>query len=368
MHLFTSALLALASVAVTVPAAAEAIFYERAGFQGRSVEVNNQVARFDRIGFNNRSSSVVVIGARWEVCQNPNFQGPCVVLRPGRYPSLAAMGLNNRISSARTVARGDDDRDLPPPGPVPRPVPQQEQATFYEFRGFAGRSFSTTGAIAAFVRYGFNDHASSAVVMGGSWEVCDAPRYRGLCVVLRPGRYPSLAAMGLNNRISSARPVDRSSRVEDERYAPPPAAVYDSRPRDGERLYEAEVLSARAVMSTPSQQCWVERERLPAQNNPNVPGALAGAVIGGILGHQVGGGSGKDIATVSGVIVGAVLGANAEGRPATRDVERCRDVPGSAQPAFWDVSYTFRGQEHRVQMSSAPGRYITVNEQGEPRE
>jgi uncharacterized protein YcfJ len=49
-------------------------------------------------------------------------------------------------------------------------------------------------------------------------------------------------------------------------------------------------------------------------------------------------------------------------------VQRCENVPGGAQPAFWDVSYNFRGQDHRAQMTSAPGATITVNDQGEPRQ
>jgi len=42
-------------------------------------------------------------------------------------------------------------------------------------------------------------------------------------------------------------------------------------------------------------------------------------------------------------------------------------VPGSAQPAYWDVTYAFRGQHHRAQLGFAPGPTITVNERGEPR-
>jgi len=70
------------------------------------------------------------------------------------------------------------------------------------------------------------------------------------------------------------------------------------------------------------------------------------------------------------LIAGAALGSRVgrDGQPATQDVQRCRDVPGGARPAYWDVSYNFRGQEHRVQMTSAPGQRITVNEQGEPRQ
>jgi uncharacterized protein YcfJ len=31
------------------------------------------------------------------------------------------------------------------------------------------------------------------------------------------------------------------------------------------------------------------------------------------------------------------------------------------------VTYSFRGQEYRVQMTTRPGNTMTVNEQGEPR-
>lgn len=365
MHTLSNTLLALSAIAFAAPAAAQATFYENSDYQGRSMQTSTPVPRFDRYGFNDRSSSVVVAGNRWEVCEDVNFRGACVVLRPGRYASLSAMGLNDRVSSARLIARNarvDNDRYAP--------LPLSAQATFYERRDFGGQSFTTTGAIARFQRYGFNDRATSAVVIGARWEVCEDTRYRGRCVVLRPGRYPTLATMGLNDRVSSARTVTQSNRIDDDRYAPAPEAVYDSRRRGGERLYEADVTSARAVLATPGQRCWVEREQLGQQGNANMPAALAGALIGGILGHQVGGGTGKDIATVGGVIAGAALGANVgrDGQPATQDVERCRDVPGGARPAFWDVSYNFRGQEHRVQMASAPGQRITVNERGEPRQ
>lgn len=41
-------------------------------------------------------------------------------------------------------------------------------------------------------------------------------------------------------------------------------------------------------------------------------GAVGGAVIGGVLGHQVGGGRGKDLATVAGAVGGAVAGNEIE--------------------------------------------------------
>ena len=41
-------------------------------------------------------------------------------------------------------------------------------------------------------------------------------------------------------------------------------------------------------------------------------GGAIGAVVGGLLGHQVGGGKGKDVATVVGVVGGAVAGNEIE--------------------------------------------------------
>src|SRR6266568_3824002 len=84
------------------------------------------------------------------------------------------------------------------------------QVTFYEHEGFGGRSFTTDRPIGNLERFGFNDRASSVVVQNERWEVCEDARFSGRCVVLRAGNYPSLAAMGLNNTVSSVRAVGRS--------------------------------------------------------------------------------------------------------------------------------------------------------------
>ena len=247
------------------------------------------------------------------------------------------------------------------------------QVTFHEREGFQGRTFTTERAVVNFDRYGFNDRASSVVVLRDRWEVCSDADFSGRCVVLRPGRYGSLAEMGMNDRASSARLVGRNVRVSDERFMPVPVPVYDNHRRPSERLYQAEVTSVRAVLGRPEQRCWVEREQVVAEQrgDVNVGGAIVGALLGGVLGHQVGGGRGKDIATAGGAVAGAALGANVGrdgGQPAiTRDVRRCETVPSQSRPDYWDVSYVFRDQEHHIQMVSPPGRTITVNRLGEPR-
>ena len=248
------------------------------------------------------------------------------------------------------------------------------QVTFYEEENFRGQSFSSTGQVRNFARDGFNDRASSVEVATKRWEMCENSRFTGRCVVLRAGRYPSLAAMGLNDRVSSARMLADSVRVPEDRYAPaPPPVAADYRRRHNERLYQADVLTVRAVVGPPQQRCWIEQEPVQEEgSNKNMPAAIAGALIGGILGHQVGGGTGQDLATVGGAVAGAAIGANS-GRnrtpapAATRNVQRCESVPNQTHPDFWDVTYTFRGQAHQVQMSTPPGQTVTVNERGEPR-
>ena len=55
------------------------------------------------------------------------------------------------------------------------------------------------------------------------------------------------------------------------------------------------------------------------------------------------------------------------GQVYTQDVQKCAAVPGSEKPAYWDVTYVFRGTQHRVQLAAPPGATITVNRRGEPR-
>jgi uncharacterized protein YcfJ len=244
-------------------------------------------------------------------------------------------------------------------------LPAAAEITLYSGESFDGRYISFNDGERNLNRENFNDRASSAIVRGGRYEVCEDADFHGRCVVLRPGQYPSLAAMGISGRVSSVRAVGANVTYNDDRYAPPPRYAYDYRKREGERLYQADVTSVRAVYANGGEQrCWVERQDVPA-NDRNVGGAVAGAVIGGILGHQVGNGRGNDAATVGGAVVGGLLGSQVGNTYQSRDVQRCHTVQG--HPQYWDVTYNFRGSERYAQLTSPPGQTITVNETGEPR-
>jgi hypothetical protein len=209
-------------------------------------------------------------------------------------------------------------------------APAFAQITFYEHEGFRGRVHTTQGALDNFAGWDFNDRASSVVVDRGRWEVCEGVGFSGRCAVLSPGAYDRLGTMGLNDRLSSVRPAPASASHDNE--APPPMGrpdyAYRQRPR--ERLFEVPVSSVRAVLGTPERRCWIEHP--PEQRESR------GVDRAGVIGHQT-------------------------GRSAVR---RCAQVPNET-PAFWEVSYSFRGQAHRIQMDGPPGQTITVNRNGEPR-
>lgn len=97
--------------------------------------------------------------------------------------------------------------------------------------GFRGREWDADRPVENFANSGFNDKASSAEVRGGPWQVCTDAYFQGRCVVLRPGNYPSLGALGLNDQISSIRPLERYGRSEEREY-------YGERDRYADRPYD----------------------------------------------------------------------------------------------------------------------------------
>ena len=211
------------------------------------------------------------------------------------------------------------------------------QVTFYEREGFRGQSFTTDRPVWNMDRVGFDDRATSAVVAAGNWQVCEDTGFRGRCVVLQPGEYPNLREVGLNNDISSVRPAEGRADYGSNRERYNIAQNDQYRRRDDERVVEVPVTSVRAVVGPPEQRCWVERQEVEGRSAPNVGGAI-----------------------------GANIGRN--GEVYSQDVQRCTSVPSNAPPDYWDVTYTFRGQVHHVQMSAPPGPTIAINESsGEPR-
>ena len=84
-------------------------------------------------------------------------------------------------------------------------------------------------------------------------------------------------------------------------------------------------------------------------------GAVIGGIVGGVAGNQVGGGSGRQVATVAGVIGGAVLGNEIEqNRNASSSYNVVIDMEGGGQQviAMQDVGGISAGSRVRVQGST----------------
>ncbi|MEO5700801.1 MAG: beta/gamma crystallin-related protein [Casimicrobiaceae bacterium] len=169
---------------------AQIVLYDDDNFRGRSFAVDQPVDDFFNVGYNDRASSATVRGGTWQICSDANFRGRCVNLTPGDYPSLAAVGLNDRVSSVRAVNGGV----------VP---PARGRITLFDFPKFDGRGVSLENDVRNFDQIDLNDRAHSLIVESGTWQLCENADYRGSCVSLEPGRYPELGALA--GRLSSAK-------------------------------------------------------------------------------------------------------------------------------------------------------------------
>jgi hypothetical protein len=106
---------ALAAAAVlTMAVSAQAqrgpqiVLYQEDNFRGNQYAVNGPE---DRIRFDDRASSVRVLSGTWELCDDDHFRGRCITVDRD-VPKLDRMGMDDRISSVRPIQnrRDDDDR------------------------------------------------------------------------------------------------------------------------------------------------------------------------------------------------------------------------------------------------------------------
>ena len=135
----------------------------------------------------------------------------------------------------------------------------------------------------------------------------------------------------------------------------------------------AEVLAVKPVketIKTPRQVCedvTVTRQK-PVQDQHKIAGTAIGAVVGGLLGNQIGGGNGKKIATVAGAVGGGYAGNKVQGNMQANDTyttteNRCTTVTDTSEKVVgYDVKYQLDGEEGRVRMASDPGRRIPVED------
>jgi hypothetical protein len=76
-------------------------FYSEPGFGGERLLLERTIGDLDRLNFDRRAASVVVLGGTWELCTDARFSGSCAVYPPGRYPRLG--GLTRQVVSVRRI-------------------------------------------------------------------------------------------------------------------------------------------------------------------------------------------------------------------------------------------------------------------------
>jgi len=138
----------------------------------------------------------------------------------------------------------------------------------------------------------------------------------------------------------------------------------------------AEVLAVKPVtetIKTPREECRdvaVTRQR-PVQDQHQIAGTAIGAVVGGLLGNQVGGGNGKKIATVAGAVGGGYAGNKVQEGMQNRSTyqtteTRCDTVQNKSQKLVgYNVRYEMDGQVRQVRMDHDPGSRIPLDGQGQ---
>jgi uncharacterized protein YcfJ len=139
---------------------------------------------------------------------------------------------------------------------------------------------------------------------------------------------------------------------------------------DDEPVY-AEVLNVEEItqtVQTPREVCEdvAVTHKAPVKDEHKILGTATGALVGGLLGNQIGGGSGKKIATVAGAAAGGYAGNKVQGNMQDKDTtttteRRCNTVTDShEQLDGYKVSYRIGESEGTVRMDHKPGSRIPV--------
>ncbi len=176
--------------------------FEERNFSGRLVALDRDTANFDRVNFNDRATSIVVIDGTWELCADAGYRGNCRTYGPGRYETLG-YGMARQVSSARLVNSYNDAPAAIGSGYGDANL-SVGRAVLYDDDGLRGRTMGVSDNIINLEPTGFNDRTASIVVEAGYFEMCTDAYFRGTCRVFGPGQYRNLDG-GFHRSISSIR-------------------------------------------------------------------------------------------------------------------------------------------------------------------
>lgn len=126
--------------------------------------------------------------------------------------------------------------------------------------------------------------------------------------------------------------------------------------------------SGRVISSTPViQQVAVPRQvcnvqQVQVEQPASGAGAAMGAIAGGAMGNAIGDGGGRAVATMIGLVGGALLGNNIE-RPNTsvQNVQQCTTQTTYENRAVsYNVVYEYAGKQYQVNLPHDPGPSVPL--------
>ena len=135
--------------------------------------------------------------------------------------------------------------------------------------------------------------------------------------------------------------------------APPPA-------EENVTYAYAQVLRATPVHGTVRVR--VPEQRCERDGGDPTGGTVAGALIGGALGHQAGKGDGRKAATVAGAVVGGAIGRRVDRNNGSAGT-RCRTVEverDEQRVIGYDVEYQYKGDTYMSRVDYDPGSRLRI--------
>lgn len=125
----------------------------------------------------------------------------------------------------------------------------------------------------------------------------------------------------------------------------------------------ARVLSSTPVMqqvSVPQQVCTTQP--MVTQSPGSGAGAVMGALAGGAMGNAIGDGGGRALATMIGLVGGAMVGNNIEGnRSQVQNVQQCgTQTSYQNRTTHYNVVYEYADKQYTIQMPNDPGPYVRL--------
>lgn len=125
---------------------------------------------------------------------------------------------------------------------------------------------------------------------------------------------------------------------------------------------------AQVLRATPIYE--ILRVRVPEQRcegnssrDDGTGGTVAGALVGGALGNQVGKGDGRKASTIAGAVIGGAIGRRIDRNNSVAGTGRCRMVEverDERRLTGYDVEYQYKGEKYMSRLAADPGIRLRI--------